>query len=99
MTVGAASPRPSLLVLAADDDVAVCLRVVTAGEAVPLPDGSTVVALDDIAAGHKIALRDLPLGAVVHKYGQPIGVTSAAVRRGAHVHVHNLGSGRAGGSH
>ncbi|MEK8225871.1 SAF domain-containing protein [Oerskovia sp. M15] len=38
-----------------------------------------------------MALRDLPAGAPVHKYGQSIGVTTRAVTAGEHVHSHNLG--------
>jgi altronate hydrolase len=49
-----------------------------------------VVVTDDIAQGHKVAVVDLASGALVRKYGQPIGVTSGPVRAGQHVHVHNL---------
>lgn len=45
---------------------------------------------DAVPIGHKIALRDLNLGDTVIKYGQDIGRVAAAVRKGAHVHVHNL---------
>ncbi len=43
-----------------------------------------------VAAGHKVARRDLREGELVHKYGQVIGVTTAEVRAGEHVHVHNM---------
>jgi altronate hydrolase len=46
---------------------------------------------------HKIALRDLPAGTVVHKYGEAIGVARTAIRQGSHVHIHNLVSQRARG--
>ncbi len=57
------------------------------------PDDDVAVALADrpgVPGGHKEARRDLPAGALVHKYGQVIGVTTAPVRAGEHVHVHNL---------
>ena len=47
-------------------------------------------ALDDIPLGHKIALRDFKPGDTVIKYGVDIGKIVAPVRKGAHVHVHNL---------
>lgn len=45
---------------------------------------------DTVPIGHKIALRDLNLGDTVIKYGQDIGRVVAPVRKGEHVHVHNL---------
>ena len=44
----------------------------------------------DIPAGHKIALRDLSKGSEIIKYGFPIGVLTADVRKGEWVHSHNL---------
>jgi len=46
----------------------------------------------DVPAGHKIALRDIPKGTAVVKYGYPIGVATADVRAGEFVHTHNLAS-------
>jgi altronate dehydratase small subunit len=46
--------------------------------------------LATIPTGHKIALRAVAAGALVHKYGQPIGRASAAIVPGEHVHVHNV---------
>ena len=43
-----------------------------------------------VPIGHKIALVDLPVGATVIKYGEDIGRIVAPVRKGEHVHVHNL---------
>ena len=49
----------------------------------------TIKALDAIPLGHKVALGDMEDGATVMKYGHDIGRTVAAIRKGAHVHVHN----------
>ena len=46
--------------------------------------------LMDIPLGHKIALRDFMPGDTVIKYGTDIGKVVAPIRRGEHVHVHNL---------
>lgn len=45
-----------------------------------------------VPAGHKIALRDIPKGSAVVKYGYPIGVATADIRAGEFVHTHNLAS-------
>ncbi len=44
----------------------------------------------DVPIGHKVALRDLAVGDSVTKYGQDIGRVVAPIRRGDHVHTHNL---------
>jgi len=43
-----------------------------------------------IPFGHKVALRDIPAGAAVVKYGVVIGRASSDIPAGTHVHVHNV---------
>jgi altronate hydrolase len=60
------------------------------------PGDDVAVALRDLPGvprGHKVAVRDLAQGAPVRKYGQVIGVATAPVATGEHVHTHNLGMG------
>ena len=47
-------------------------------------------AMADVPIGHKIALADIKKGDTVWKYGHDIGKAVANIRRGEHVHVHNL---------
>lgn len=54
------------------DIVAVVSQPVKAGTAIDAA-GETLTALEDIALGHKIALRDIAAGELVYKYGVPIG--------------------------
>lgn len=54
------------------------------------PSDNVEVNLDN---GHKYALCDIAAGEPVIKYGFPIGVASAPVKRGEHVHTHNLKTG------
>ena len=44
----------------------------------------------DVPIGHKIALADIKKGDTVWKYGQDIGKAVADIKKGEHVHVHNL---------
>ena len=44
----------------------------------------------NVPIGHKIALVDIKKGDTVVKYGQDIGKTVADIKKGEHVHVHNL---------
>lgn len=49
-----------------------------------------VKAVMDIPLGHKIALADMKVGDTVLKYGTDIGKVVAPIRKGEHVHIHNL---------
>ncbi len=77
------------LQLAEVDNVAVALSGLQTGQTVSVGD-APVTCRAAIAPGHKIALCDVAAGQNILKYGQPIGVTTTQVRRGDHVHSHNL---------
>jgi altronate dehydratase len=49
--------------------------------------------MNDFPLAHKLARRPIRAGETVLKYGAPIGVATADIPRGAHVHVHNMKSG------
>ena len=44
----------------------------------------------DIPIGHKVALKDLSAGDTAIKYGEDIGKIIAPIKKGEHVHTHNL---------
>ncbi len=75
-----------------DDNVAVALEDLRKGETLTL-DAVSVTAIEDIARGHKIALRDIKEGEPVVKYGNPIGLAKADIPAGAWAHVHNVRTG------
>lgn len=81
----------------AKDNVATVVDGVEAGDTVVLADATRLVAADAVPAGHKLALDDLKPGAPIIKYGEPIGVATRPIRRGALVHVHNVASQRGRG--
>tara|TARA_X000001036_G_scaffold88375_1_gene80503 strand:- start:174 stop:461 length:288 start_codon:yes stop_codon:yes gene_type:complete len=49
-----------------------------------------VDSIADIPLGHKIALRDLKEGDTILKYGHDIGKVVKSIKKGDHVHVHNV---------
>jgi altronate dehydratase small subunit len=84
------------------DNVATALRDLSQGESITvvLNDMTfTVILREDIPFGHKYALRDIPSGQEVLKYGLPIGKALEEIRAGAWVHVHNCRSERFGFRH
>tara|TARA_B100001750_G_C15210048_1_gene447817 strand:+ start:411 stop:698 length:288 start_codon:yes stop_codon:yes gene_type:complete len=44
----------------------------------------------NIPLGHKIALKDFKEGDTILKYGHDIGKVVATIKKGDHVHVHNV---------
>ena len=87
------------ILLHPDDDVAVLVEAAEAGATIEVvgSEGAALLAAMALPLGHKIAVRDLDAGQPVRKYGEVIGMTTGAVRRGDHLHTHNLVSLRAGG--
>lgn len=85
----AAAAGRALLQLDPRDDVAVAPTALAAGTSAEVA-GRLVELRDDIPDGHKVALRDMKAGETVRKYGWPIGIVTAGVMAGGHVHSHNL---------
>ena len=83
------------LLLNPGDGVAVALVPLGAGRRLRL-DSGRVSLRDDIPAGHKFAVRDIPAGEPVRKYGQPIGNAARDIAAGDWVHVHNVATALSG---
>lgn len=87
---------PQLLVHEPKDNVGVVVvEGLTAGTkmlCVVTHDNSSfeLEAKDDVPIGHKIALADLKAGDTAIKYGEDVGRITADVKKGEHVHVHNM---------
>ena len=45
---------------------------------------------NEVPLGHKIALQDLEEGDTILKYGHDIGKVVRSIKKGEHVHVHNV---------
>jgi len=88
--VTSTSPRLARAVrVSSSDDVAVAVDALEPGDVVKIGDVS-ITAGEAVPAGHKIALRALGDGEIVHKYGWAIGRTTAPVAAGGWIHSHNL---------
>ena len=54
-------------------------------------DSSTSIkSISDIPLGHKIAMNDFNEGDTIIKYGHDIGKVVKSIKKGEHVHVHNV---------
>lgn len=84
------------LVISARDNVATALEPLEPGRRLEM-SGRTVTVAEPIASGHKVAIQAIPAGEPVIKYGSPIGLASADIPAGAHVHTHNVSSSRGRG--
>ena len=84
-----------IIVISDADNVATALEALSPGTV--LNGAGTLTVRDPIPRGHKIALRAIPAGSSVMKYGSPIGVAIADIPAGAHVHTHNVSSARGRG--
>ena len=77
------------------DNVAVVLKPMEKQELIRYMQreiADTVRVLDDIPIYHKIAVRGIAKGPYVIKYGEIIGIAMETIRRGQHVHIHNIES-------
>src|SRR5260221_4059064 len=76
-----------LLRLHPDDPIAIAIEPLAPGERLA-PDGPATI--EKIPRGHKVALGSIAAGADICRFGQVIGVATADIAAGAHVHSHNL---------
>ncbi len=71
-----------------NDNVIVALRDLHAGERLDM--GVALTVLQEIPAGHKMAVRDLAAGEDIIKYGFRIGTAREEIKSGSWVHTHNI---------
>ncbi len=95
-----ATGNTKALVMNEADNVATVLEEIDPRTEVTLQIGDEQVVIqvaEKIRFGHKFAIRTIPRGEPILKYGQPIGVATEEIAAGRHVHVHNLESTRGRG--
>jgi altronate dehydratase len=85
----------AVIVISARDNVATALESLEPGRVIAGATPFTVREL--IPRGHKVSMQTIRLGASIIKYGNTIGVATAEIPPGAHVHIHNVLSARGRG--
>jgi altronate dehydratase small subunit len=92
--------KAKALVMNAADNVATALEEIDPQTEITLQIREEKVVIrvtEKIRFGHKFAIRAIPRGEFIVKYGDPIGVATENIVAGRHVHVHNLESARGRG--
>jgi altronate dehydratase small subunit len=87
------SSLPDAVVLDPRDNVATSLHPITNNAGVKVGGLAKELKLksnSDLPQGHKIALSDIKSGQYVIKFGEIIGIATADISKGSHVHTHNL---------
>ncbi len=87
------------IVLNQKDNVGVAVENIKKGEMVNLEvvkgNNFSLLAIEDIPFGFKIALADIPKGGEVIKHGEVMGLATMQIKAGSLVHVHNVQGKRA----
>ena len=86
----------ALLQLSTSDNVGTTVDDISAGIEINT-GGRTVVLVEDVPFGHKVALEPVDVGGEVRKYGEVIGTATQAIEVGEWVHTHNCESTRGRG--
>lgn len=82
-------PARSALRIHPKDNVAVALVDLHSGQTVQAGPGS-VILIEDVPFGHKLALEQITRNKEVIRYGSPIGQSLSDIPKGAHVHTKNV---------
>ena len=89
MKIGSKTAMNQVITISHEDNVAVCLRDLSAGEKV-LINGSELVLQHNVAAKHKIALEAFSEGDHIYMYGVLVGVASKEIPKGGAITVDNI---------
>lgn len=95
MDAGNGGTRPALLQINPADNVAVALRPLRGGERIRCGQVGIDIA-ENVPQGHKVALREIPEGGMVIKYGAPIGHVVCKCQAGAWLNERNVQTNLAG---
>lgn len=81
--------NPTFIHIHSNDNVAVAVLPAHPGDRFTV-NGTERMVVEDIPAGHKIALKDFDAGEPVIKYGYPIGYACVPIRQGQHIDEKNI---------
>ncbi len=85
----APSPTNSVIHLNANDNLVVARVPLETGRRVVVA-GREIEVLNQVPAGHKLAIDTIRQGDAVRRYGETIGRASKSIAAGEHVHTHNV---------
>ena len=80
-----------LIQLSANDNVLVLPVNASTGDILTF-NGENYTLSESITLGHKIASQDIKKGHKIIKFNVPIGSATKDIKRGEHVHTHNMKS-------
>ena len=72
-----------------NDNVVTTTKETPAGT-VTIVDFNNITLMQDIPFGHKFAIKDIEKGGDIIKYGVKIGIANTEIKKGEHVHIHNV---------
>ncbi|MFS1512077.1 altronate dehydratase family protein [Chengkuizengella sp. SCS-71B] len=79
----------NVVIIHESDSVAIALKDFEEGERIFL-GGKEIIINEMIPYGHKIAIKDVPKGEDIIKYGYPIGHSTGNIVTGSWIHSHNM---------
>ena len=77
------------------DNVAVAIEPLAAGTTITIANDDIEI-IEDIPAGHKVALKDFTIGEDIIKYGYPIGHATTSISQGSWINEHHVSTNLAG---
>ncbi len=86
--------KENALLIHPRDNVVVTLRDLSSGEEIVVKGLEGFRVSQNIPASHKVALRNIPAGEEIVKYGEVVAVCTREIQKGEWVHTHNLESKR-----
>jgi altronate dehydratase small subunit len=82
------------LLISPKDNLVVVLKNIKKVENIVYLSGENtinkIVAINNIPVYHKVAITDIQKNGVVKKYGESIGIAKQDIKKGEHIHEHNL---------
>jgi altronate dehydratase small subunit len=85
--------EPEAIVLSSKDNVATVIKAVLKDQTIMVQSVTgpeSLIAMESIPAGHKIALTNIPKNKPIIKFGEEIGAATKNIQQGTHVHTHNV---------
>jgi altronate hydrolase len=77
------------IIIHPEDNVAIAKTAIGLGATLRF-NGTRLTVGQTVQPGHKIALKEIPKGQPVVRYGQVIGIATCDIPQGCTVHVHNM---------